>query len=295
MKNKLLISFSGGKTSAYMTWWILNKWADRDNWEILVVFANTGKEREETLEFVNNCDKYFGFNTVWLEGVYNKIHGVGTRAKIVEFITASRNGEPFDAMMQKHGIPNRNAPFCSKELKRHVIKAYAKHIGWNKYFTAIGIRVDEIDRMSENRKKDRIIYPLISFNPTRREQVNVFWQQQIFKLELKGYEGNCDACWKKSLRKLLTIAKENPQRFDWWGTMEKKYENYTPESRKHNAKEPYRFFRQNLTAAEIIELSKHPFKEAKDDSNDIVYQPMLEFENLELDSPDGCEESCEAF
>ena len=40
--------------------------------EVLVLFANTGQEHEKTLEFINNCDQQFGFNTVWLEAVTHK-------------------------------------------------------------------------------------------------------------------------------------------------------------------------------------------------------------------------------
>lgn len=55
MRKKLLVSFSGGLTSAYMTKWILDNLSNQ--YEMIVVYANTGKEREETLQFVNECDK----------------------------------------------------------------------------------------------------------------------------------------------------------------------------------------------------------------------------------------------
>ena len=51
---RLLISFSGGLTSAYMAIKLMEM---RDKWdEIMVVFANTGMEREETLRFVHDVD-----------------------------------------------------------------------------------------------------------------------------------------------------------------------------------------------------------------------------------------------
>jgi len=59
VKKNLLISFSGGKTSAYMTHYILNNLMDQYN--PVVVFANTGREHEETLEFVRDCDLFLGF------------------------------------------------------------------------------------------------------------------------------------------------------------------------------------------------------------------------------------------
>ena len=65
------------------------------NENILFLFANTGKEREETLHFLNQLDTKFNLGIVWLESKVNPIKGKGTTYKVVNFQTASRNGEPF--------------------------------------------------------------------------------------------------------------------------------------------------------------------------------------------------------
>lgn len=62
----LIISFSGGRTSAFMSLF-LKKYYENSNRELHFIFANTGKEREETLEFVNKCSKEFDLNVIWLE------------------------------------------------------------------------------------------------------------------------------------------------------------------------------------------------------------------------------------
>ena len=56
IKRDIVISFSGGRTSAFMAAFCKEYYKD-DN--VLVIFANTGREREETLEFVDKCDKHF--------------------------------------------------------------------------------------------------------------------------------------------------------------------------------------------------------------------------------------------
>jgi 3'-phosphoadenosine 5'-phosphosulfate sulfotransferase (PAPS reductase)/FAD synthetase len=69
--NKILISFSGGRTSAFMCKLILEHPTYND-YEKLFVFANTGKEREETLCFVDQVDKEFNLNLVWLKRIYHQ-------------------------------------------------------------------------------------------------------------------------------------------------------------------------------------------------------------------------------
>jgi len=295
-KPKLLISFSGGRTSALMTYWLLNSW--KDTHEMIVVFANTGKEREETLEFIHRCDEHFRFNVIWIEAITNPIHGQGITAKVLNFKSASRNGEPFEAMIAKHGIPNQNTPHCSRELKGHAIRAYARAIGWKDYQTAIGIRKDEPKRLDWIKaKKENIIYPLALDFPCSKFDVNQFWWHQPFDLKLKSYEGNCDLCWKKSFRKLITILAENPEKAIWWQQMEDQYGEYIPEQRRHNKKitTPILFFREQTTVSELIEESKFDFEKARDESQDI--NSLLGFQNWNefMDSNGGCVESCEVF
>lgn len=65
-KKNLLVSFSGGETSAFMAQWI--KKHLEDNYDrVVYVFANTGLENEQTLEFVQQCDDYWKFNVQWVE------------------------------------------------------------------------------------------------------------------------------------------------------------------------------------------------------------------------------------
>lgn len=280
MRKKLLVSFSGGQTSAYMTKWCIDNLSDK--YEIVVVFANTGKEREETLEFVNECDKRFGFNTIWVEAVVNPEKGKGTSFKVVAFETASRNGEPFDAINDKYGLPNVAFPHCTRELKTRPIHKYIKSLGWKGYYTAIGIRIDEVDRVNANYQEEKFIYPFVSMLPTTKINVNKFWLQQDFRLGVKSYEGNCDLCFKKSDRKILTLLLENPESAEWWIDQENKYGN------------GYFFYRQNRSIVELIKQSKHPFIKARDESKDIVRYTQADLFD-DLDVSNGCEESCEPF
>ena len=265
---KTICSFSGGRTSAYLAYYLLkNKSKD----DLIFVFANTGKEREETLEFANKCNKEWDLNLVWIEAAVNAEANLGTDFKIVSFETASRNGEPFQSVIAKYGIPNLSRPHCTRELKQVPINKYLKSLGIE-YQTALGIRADEAHRISwANAKKQNRIYPLATEHRVDKGFIRNFWANQSFDLQLKDYEGNCDLCWKKSERKLLTIIAEKPELIQWWADVETKY------STENN----YSFYRQNKFAIDLIELAKKPFRKAIDGQETQTFNPSL-FDDLDL-------------
>lgn len=277
MKERLLVSFSGGETSAYMAKWLIDNKADE--YEMAFVFANTGEENEETLNFANRCDKDWGLNLVWVEADVHMEKGVGTKHKIVDYETASRNGEPFEEIIKKFGIPNQRFPHCNREMKLRPIHSYIKNeLGWKKgYKTAIGIRYDEIDRMVADRSTYNIIYPLIENVRMTKQKINHWWNKQPFRLQLKGYQGNCKTCWKKSFRNLYAIAKENPEHFDFFKRMERDYSCFTALDRYEQVDDhgniiPFHFFRGDKSVADIFEEAKSFDGRVRDTHNQLNYQ-----------------------
>lgn len=218
-----------------MTWWIWNNW--RDKYEIIVAFANTGEENEQTLEFVQRFSQHFNIPVVWVEAVVHHGRRKGSTHKVVNFETASRNAEPFREVVKKYGLPNQSFPHCTRELKAGPLQSYPLSVGWKSWYTAIGIRHDEIDRISVKKEAKKLLYPLIKDRPMSKLTINFWWSQQPFRLNLKGYQGNCKACWKKNDPKLYMIARETPEAFRNQIQLENDFGKYIPESRLSKMRE----------------------------------------------------------
>jgi 3'-phosphoadenosine 5'-phosphosulfate sulfotransferase (PAPS reductase)/FAD synthetase len=285
INKRLLISFSGGETSAMMTHFLLkNNTYD----EVVVIFANTGQENEETLNFINKCDKYFKFNVIWVETKVYHGERKGSGYTIVNYDTASRLGKPFEEIIKKYGIPNQKQPICTRELKLAPITKYVRNLGWDNgtYDTAIGIRFDEMDRVSSKFAENNLVYPLVKLKVTKKE-VRDFWEKQPFRLNLHEHEGNCKWCWKKSKRKLLTLAKNTPEIFNFPIRMEQEYGNAG-----FNLDPDYQrvFFRGAKSSKDILNEAKLPFEPFVDG-----YRVTVENFNEDLDSAGACSESCEVY
>jgi len=148
------ISFSGGRTSAFMLHKILDA-HDGDLPEFAkVTFANTGKEMPQTLDFIRDCGENWGVDIAWLERFSRKSredekNKYVYETKVVDYASASRNGEPFASLIKARGYaPNPVARFCTADLKMRAITEYLVDIcGFEKpYVGFIGIRGDEVRR-----------------------------------------------------------------------------------------------------------------------------------------------------
>lgn len=226
------ISFSGGRTSAYMLWRVLQSNGGLPP-EAMVCFANTGKEDEATLRFVRDCGEQWGVPITWLEFV--DADEPANRFKVVNFETASRNGEPFEAVIRRKSyLPNPVTRFCTVEMKIRTMHRYLRSLGWadgDGWEQMVGIRADEERRVAKIRArpspettKETMLLPLADAGIIVQD-VGEFWAKQPFNLGLTTYNGrtlagNCDLCFLKPAAQIQSLITEKPERAVFWMRME---------------------------------------------------------------------------
>lgn len=220
----VLISFSGGRTSGFMLRQILEANGDLPD-RAKVLFANTGREMPETLDFVQECGDRWQVPIAWLE--YDRIDNK-VSYRVVSHNSASRNGEPLEKLFRSRSyLPNVVSRFCTAEGKVRTMKRYlVNELGWRRWSSCVGIRADEARRVQTGPSRERWTYwyPLNDAGVTKRD-VMEFWKNQDFDLRLDGPngvtpKGNCDGCFLKSEATLAMMWREHPERMQWWADME---------------------------------------------------------------------------
>jgi len=218
------VSFSGGRTSGYLLRHILDAWGGTMPADGHVLFANTGKEHEATLEFVREIEQNW-CPVTWLE--WQDAQPTQT-FRVVSFETASRNGEPFEALIRRRNmLPNPVARFCTGELKVNTMQRYLRSLGHKicEVSVALGLRADEPRRVARIRANpdSNIEMPLAIMRVTRAD-VDAWWSQREFDLRLPNNDnafGNCDLCFLKSRDRTDRVMLSDPHRVKWWSDMEK--------------------------------------------------------------------------
>lgn len=229
------ISFSGGRTSGYMLWRILQAHGGTLPDDVVVCFANTGREMPATLDFVRDCGERWDVPIVWLEWRHARVDGKRNRirwAEIVTHDTASRTGEPFDMLLESRRIvPDQSRRFCTRELKVLTISRYLRGLGWKRWQNIIGFRADESVRIENKQKQEAdnpglwfSTFPLSNAGVTKLDVMR-FWRKQNFDLQLDadGDGGNCDGCFMFSSDRIGRMFRKYPDRMDWWRRKEAQY------------------------------------------------------------------------
>lgn len=215
------VSFSGGRTSGLMLWLVLQAHGGKLPDDIHVIFANTGKERRETLDFIHEIETRWGIDVKWLERDADADAGY----REVSFESAARDGAPFrELVVERNFLPNPVTRFCTQELKIRVMKGWMLARGYEHWTNIIGLRADEprrVSRMRSSNEKDRwdVAMPLAEAGITVAD-VDAFWAAQPFDLRLRKWEGNCDLCFLKGRAKRTRIMRDDPASAQWWIDME---------------------------------------------------------------------------
>lgn len=243
-----LISFSGGRTSAYMLFCHLWAHGGRLPDHCIVAFANTGREREETLRFVHECSARWGVHIHWVEWrpppARRKageprvplIEDAARRLEIVGFNSADRSGKWFaELIRRKLYLPNQDMRYCTTTLKIETMKHLMLSLGYTHWRNVVGLRADEphrvlkqIERNAQARERWVSSCPLFMAGVTSA----IIWRFWLgrnldpkrptlplpmgFDLGLWPYEGNCDLCFLKGRGKKARIIREVPGVADWW-------------------------------------------------------------------------------
>lgn len=296
------LCMSGGRTSAYLTEKVLElqSYGYYEGISFVITFANTGREHEKTLEFVNNCDErwreLYNNKVVWLEAVVHDGR-VACSHKQVCFDTADREGGVFEEVVAKYGLPNSTFLHCTRELKENPIMSYMESLGEIKghivdgnlvnatYETWIGIRADEPKRLNGNRSgKQEKFYPLADTETEcalvcDKQDVLDFWEEMPFDLDLPEHLGNCVDCHKKSFKKLKMVYDDMGEKvFHFTAFLDNQYSTTKAQVLDGKIIDRKRF-RGYKNTKELIGM----FKEVEVDTKD------------RSEESGGCSESCEPF
>lgn len=292
-----VVSFSGGRTSAYLVWLILfliksGWWAKNIGGKVYFIFMDTGVEHPKTYEFIKKCVEHFGIELICLRGNFNQDIGEGHAYEVigVDEIDYDPVNGPYAQLVKKYGLPTISSAWCTSRMKEETHDKYCNdRFGAGNYVTWLGIRADEPRRLKIG--KSQSIRYMAEITDFEKSDVLDFWRKMPFDLGIDEHLGNCVFCFKKSHSKIALAARDEPKLFmDWLNLLNSGSDRNTA------------FKKQDLFGNQEFNRDKLAIHRNRKTPQDIIAMFSL-FDDFELkeqvyrNSKDsgGCSESCEAF
>ena len=232
------LNVSGGRSSGMLARRVLDAYGGKLPPHVVACFANTGKEREQTLDFVHEMEQRWGLPITWLEYRFraDRPGGQGDRRRhgwqVVDHATASRDGEPFAGMVrQARMLPSIHRRICTVRLKIEPIHRWVTDtmgVPLRRQGNVLGIRADETRRVRDALFRGcQTYYPLV-LEGIDQAAVRGFWARQPFDLQLPLEDySNCDLCHLKGRARLMRLIRREPERADWWIRQEREHRERT--------------------------------------------------------------------
>ncbi|QHJ80315.1 MAG: phosphoadenosine phosphosulfate reductase [Bacteriophage sp.] len=199
-----VVSFSGGRTSAYMTLEVLKIHPDAE-----VIYMDTGAEHPATYEFIRNFSREFDVKITCLRVVPDPRMRKPSTYEVLAVDEIGPDLEPWRRMVRKYGVPYVGGAFCTDRMKTVPFTKYCNEkYGRGNYERWLGIRVDEPKRLGN--RGDRFHY-LADISDFEKQDVLDWWREQKFDLGIQEHLGNCVFCIKKSLQKVALATKDEPE------------------------------------------------------------------------------------
>lgn len=281
-KNKIhVVSFSGGRTSAYLVHFMEQK-RKLEGWDVRYVYCDTGMEHPLTLRFVREVVKFWDIDLKVLQLKVDPELGKPnsyTEWTPADIQTRMPAIKPFADMLEKYGTPYIGGEFCTDRLKLTPYKAYCdERFGENGYVTWLGIREDEPLRL---KPKYGIRY-LAELSDVTKEDILDWWSLQPFDLLIEEHLGNCVFCIKKSTPKIALATKDEKGLMLLWEYLIERKETRIVSSR---------FTKSNIMYRGYLSLDGISSMYA-DKGRDMIAKRVLKQRAYDSGS---CSESCEGM
>jgi hypothetical protein len=146
---KHVVSFSGGRTSAYLVH-LMEEKRKNEGLDVEYVFMDTGAEHPKTYEFIRNVAAHYelGERFTCLRSYINPEMNIGPTFRVVGLSDIGWDLSIWLSMSSKHGNPYIGGAFCTERLKTEPFRKYCEsRFGKGGYLTVLGIRMDEPGRV----------------------------------------------------------------------------------------------------------------------------------------------------
>lgn len=289
---KHVVSFSGGRTSAYMVY-LMEQKRINDGWDVHYVFCDTGAEHPKTYDFIKNVVKHFGIKITCLKTSIPKEFGKGPVFNTIDIDSIGWDLSVMKDMVTKYGNFTVSRPKCTDRLKTVILDKWRKaEFGKGNYYTWLGIRADEPRRLkfandnhdlfTKKVKNPQKIRYLAEISDATKQDILDWWSAQPFDLEIEEHLGNCVFCVKKSDIKIARAAREEPELFEQWNEVMTGDHVRLVDSDKHGIGKIYRKW---LSPKELIAT----FADTPDEKLIKTQKQTAKFDE------GSCSESCEAI